>query len=220
MADDQSSDSMDQNYNTDQGTANLREAVDAAADSFKAIETQEDLDRIIRNRLERQRAQYDSRYAGFDDIKAKADKFDELDAASKTELERAQARISELEQASATAAQAAKDSALKAAVVAEGAKRNMVDPLDALALLDRGQLEYADDGSPMNIAEAMDSLLERKPHLVAQPSGGARAGGADQGARGQGGVSQLTREALKTMSPDEIVKANQEGRLDAIKQGA
>ena len=46
--------------------------------------TQSELDSIVADRLRRER----SKYEGFDEIKAKADKLDEIEAANKTELEK------------------------------------------------------------------------------------------------------------------------------------
>jgi hypothetical protein len=54
-----------------------------AADPGKTF-TQEELDRIVGERLGRERQKYE----GFDDLKAKADQFDELQRAQQTDLER------------------------------------------------------------------------------------------------------------------------------------
>lgn len=51
---------------------------------FKPITSQEELDRTLAKRLERER----SKFADYDDLRAKASKFDELEQASKSELER------------------------------------------------------------------------------------------------------------------------------------
>jgi hypothetical protein len=64
-----------------------------AADEFRAITSQEDLNRVLDDRLKRER----SKYADYGDLKAKATKLDEIENANRTEAERAQARISELE---------------------------------------------------------------------------------------------------------------------------
>lgn len=56
-----------------------------AGDTFTAITSQADLDKAIGPRLERERA----KFAGFDDLKAKAAKFDELAEANKSEIEKA-----------------------------------------------------------------------------------------------------------------------------------
>lgn len=53
---------------------------------FTPITTQAELDKAIGPRLERERA----KFADYKDLKAKADKFDELEAATMTEIEKAQ----------------------------------------------------------------------------------------------------------------------------------
>lgn len=176
--------------------------------------SQTDVDRIVQDRLARQKAQY----AGFDELKAKADKFDELEQASKTELEKAQERLAKLEREQADSLQALQDSRLRSAVVSEAAKRNVVDPDAALALIDRASLSFGEDGSPTNVAEAMDELLTTKPYLV---GGGRPTGSADLGARGGGAVNaqQLTSDDLKKMTPEQIVKARKEGRLSDVMAG-
>ena len=83
-----------------------------------------------------------------------------------------------------------------------------------MALIDRASLEFEADGTPKNIAEAMDSLLKAKPYLV----GGGTTQSADQGAR-QGGANQLGKDALKTMTADEIAVATKEGRFDQVSRG-
>lgn len=173
--------------------------------------TQAELDRIVQDRLARQKAQY----AGYDDLKAKADKFDQLDAQNKTDLEKANERAAQLERERTEALQQLQESRLRAAVIGEAAKRNVVDADAALALLDRAALTFGDDGEPTNISDEMEALLKARPYLV----GGGRPGSADLGARGGGaGVQQITRDDLKTMTPEQIVQARKEGRLaDAMK---
>lgn len=55
--------------------------------------TQKELDSIVAERLKRER----SKYEGFDELKAKAAKFDELEEASKTELQKATERAEKLQ---------------------------------------------------------------------------------------------------------------------------
>jgi len=94
------------------------------------------------------------------------------------------------------------------------AARLFADPEDARALLASRVDEFVDDGKVDTdaIEEALADLLKKKPHLAAQ--GGRRfQGSADGGARKGSGPAQLTRDDLKGMSPQEIVKAKAEGRL-------
>jgi len=72
----------------------------AGGSEFKPIETQEDLDRLLSKRLERER----SKFADYDELKAKAEKFDQAEEANLSELERerkaresAEKRIAEFE---------------------------------------------------------------------------------------------------------------------------
>lgn len=55
--------------------------------------TQSELDKIVADRLARERQKYE----GFSELKEKAAKFDELEAASKTELQKATERAEKLE---------------------------------------------------------------------------------------------------------------------------
>lgn len=66
-----------------------------AANEFEPITSQDDLNKVIAERLQRERA----KYADYKDVKAKAAKLDEIENAGRTEAEKAQARINELESA-------------------------------------------------------------------------------------------------------------------------
>jgi hypothetical protein len=66
---------------------------------FEAITSQEDLDRILTQRLARERG----KFADYEDLKAKAAKLADLENASKSEAERTAERIASLEKAAAEA---------------------------------------------------------------------------------------------------------------------
>ena len=72
---------------------NTSAATSGAGDEFKPITSQEDLNRVIADRISRER----SKFSDYADIKAKAEKFDELDAANKTEIEKATDRVAKAE---------------------------------------------------------------------------------------------------------------------------
>jgi hypothetical protein len=91
----------------------------------------------------------------------------------------------------------------------------LADPTDALALLDLDQFEADADGEfdQEEIAEAIDGLITRKPHLAAAQGGGKRfQGGGDGGAR-KAATKPITEEQLKAMTPTQIEKAYSEGKL-------
>lgn len=66
------------------GNTTTSEDTSGAGDAFKPITSQEDLNRIIAERVNRERA----KYADYKDVKSKAARLDELEEANKTELQR------------------------------------------------------------------------------------------------------------------------------------
>lgn len=64
-----------------------------AADEFKPITSQDDLNKVIADRVARERA----KYADYKDVKAKAARLDEIEQANQTEAEKAAAKLAELE---------------------------------------------------------------------------------------------------------------------------
>lgn len=102
------------------------------------------------------------------------------------------------------------------------AAKLFADPEDAVALLGRRADEFVDDGKldVEAIQDALDELLKKKPHLAAAAQGGPAkrfSGTGDGGARnGSGRPAQLTEQDLKRMSPEAIVKARADGRLDDL----
>lgn len=65
-------------------TADAGTTDETSGAEFNAPQTQEDLDRIVQKRIERER----SKFADYDDLKAKADRLAEIEEASKTEAEK------------------------------------------------------------------------------------------------------------------------------------
>lgn len=82
---------------------------------FAPITTQADLDRIIGDRLARER----SKYGDYAELKAKAAQFDELEEAKKTELEKVQAKLAKAEAKVADFEHAAQLATWKAQVAEE-----------------------------------------------------------------------------------------------------
>lgn len=128
----------------------------AQASSFTPPSSQEELDRIIGERLARERAKFDD----YDDLKAKAQKFDEVEAQNKTEAERL---ADELAKATERA-QSLETQAVRARVAAETGL-----PLELIT----GSTE--EDCRAQ--AEAAKKILDER-----KPSGWGRQVGASNGA--------------------------------------
>ena len=77
--------------------------------------TQEELNSIVADRLERERKKFD----GFEDYKAKAARLDELEAASKTELQKATEKAEKLEEELSTLKNAEKVRGVRSEVAKE-----------------------------------------------------------------------------------------------------
>ena len=69
--------------------------------AFEPIQTQEELDAILKKRLERERekitAEFSGKYANYDELAEKAKAYDEAQEAQKSEAQKAKERIAELE---------------------------------------------------------------------------------------------------------------------------
>lgn len=125
-------------------------------DTFVAPTNQDEFDRMVGARLARER----QKFADYDDLKAKASKFDEVDAASKSELQKAQDAIAERDRQLAELPRTARQQAIRFASLAS--QRGFLDPEDALVFID------ADLGDTEAVEAALEDLATRKPHLVRQ----------------------------------------------------
>lgn len=108
---------------------------------------------------------------------------------------------------------------LVAAEIRAAAAGKLNDPQDALRLLDLSSFDVAGDGTidAEAIGEAIDDLVKKKPYLAPQRAGfGGSADGGTRNADASGGKGQLSREELAGMSPEAIMKAKSEGRLNRL----
>jgi hypothetical protein len=150
--------------------------------------TQEQLDAIIRDRLERAKDKTTSdlmAQLGIENIeqaKTTLEDAAKLKEAQMSELEKAQTQVTE---AMAKAAQAkldmetmqikANEALLKAAIIAKASGFN--DPMDAWMFVDKSKIEIGEDGSHTGIDEAIKLLVEHKPYLIkVETNGNAKSG--------------------------------------------
>lgn len=90
-------------------------------------------------------------------------------------------RIAELERLNAEHERERSDWQTREAVTRSATKLGFVDPVDAIALLDRSAIELDDNGAPKNIDKLLTGLLTAKPYLG---GAGRPTGSADGGNRG------------------------------------
>ncbi|MEQ8834281.1 MAG: hypothetical protein RIB67_07525 [Miltoncostaeaceae bacterium] len=168
--------------------------------------SQADVDRIVEQRLARERG----KYSDYDEVKARAAKLDEIEEAQKSDIERERAAREKAESESAARIAAANERLRQAAILSAATEAKAIKPAHLHRLIDAEAITVADDGTVEGAAEAVASFLKDNPEYVSGANT-PRPNGADQGARG-GGPSQLT--STEGMSPEEIVAARREGRLD------
>lgn len=112
----------------------------------------------------------------------------------------------------------ANDKILRSEIKAAAAGK-LADPADAYRFLNLEDFEVSEDGEvdEDDIAEAIDTLIEKKPYLAAQTQGERRfKGGGGNGVRKETRPRQLTERDLERMSAEQIEKARKDGRLDTV----
>lgn len=159
--------------------------------AFKPPQSQEDFDRMVQDRLQRERKKYE----GFDEIKQKAEEFDKLQAANQSEQEKLQTALEAEKQRAAKLEDDLKTTRVTNAVVEHAEKLNLADPRAAARLVNRSDLEYDDDGTPKadSVKAALTKLVEEYPIL----KGSRFQGGGDGGARGNGSGSTSMNDLIR-----------------------
>jgi hypothetical protein len=135
--------------------------------------TQDEVDRIVEQRIARERA----KYADYDDVKKKASQLDELEAANASELEKAQKRAEKAEQ-ERDAARAEVETVrgesraerISSAIIAQAVKAGAIDPEAVAALVKRDAVTIGDDGQVTGADKVVEALLAEKTYLVGTPS--------------------------------------------------
>jgi hypothetical protein len=185
MSDEQSATTTDEQAGQQQSTQG------GQSGSYTPPASQADLDRIIADRLSRERA----KFADYDTLKSQADKLAEIEAAQLTESEKAAARLAELEAEVAGYKTQQQVAAWKAEV-----EKTTGVPAAALAGSSLEEIQAH--------AETLKSLITPAPRGPIVPTEGNRPTGDRP--------DQLTRADVERMTPSEINRARSEGRLDDL----
>lgn len=124
------------------------------------------------------------KYADYEDLKAKATKFDSIEQERLTAEQKAQQAKDAADARAEAAIKTANERLLKAAFIAEAAKHGAKIPADAyaLAIADGAQVSIDDKGDVVGVADAVKALVDAGRLVL-----GARPGapGLDAGAGGQ-----------------------------------
>lgn len=147
--------------------------------------SQADIDRIVKDRLEREKA----KYADYETLKQAAAKLAELQAAQMSEDEKRSAKLKELEERASAlekerdnALQQANDRLIRSAFVSEASKAGAEHPDDAYMLADKASVSIGENGEVLGVAEAVKALVTagrlpmRKSQQMAPNTNGAASG--------------------------------------------
>ena len=170
--------------------------------------SQEQVDRIVGERVKRERDKYDD----YDDLKGAAAKLAQLEEAQLTEVERANKAREAAEQAAKAAMDAANTRLMRASFIAEAAKAGAAHPEDAYALANKAGVEVGDDGNVAGVSDAVKALVDAGRLVMAQgPRAASLDGGAGSGDRSSEKARALTPEQLHAagrmgLTPEEYAK--------------
>lgn len=176
----------------------------------QAGEGETDLVKQLRSEAAAHRVESKANKKALDEALAKLKQFED---SGKSEAEKTAAELNELRNYKTTGESRYNDLLMKEAVTRLSLpnKLNIVDPEAALALVDRSGI-LKDGEVDMEVLSArLNTLLEARPYLKANARPQPPNLPPTNGGRGNG--AQLTREMLKSMSPDEINKRWDEVQL-------
>jgi len=151
---DEDEDNGDDDSNTDDSKA--------GEDKPKTF-TQADIDKIVKERLKRERAQF----ADYADVKKKAEEYDKLTAAQKSEVDKAVERAAQAEEKISKVQEKLRLKNLSLAVIAAAKELKIEDYETAQLYIERDGIDFDDDDEPIEIESKLKALLKKKPNLKA-----------------------------------------------------
>lgn len=167
--------------------------------------TQQELDRIIAERLKRQR----DAFGDVEAMKTKAAEYDKLQEAAKTEQQKITERLQALERERDQALQKAHDRLIRSAFLAEAARAGVAHPEDVFALADRSGVALDEADNVTGVAEAVKAVVEagRVPLVN---SGGQRPPAPRLDA-GTGGGQRPGEQKTQELTEEELAIARRMG---------
>lgn len=187
-------------------------------ESEEKLVPQSEVDRIINERLARERKKLD-KYADYDELKKRASEYE-----AKLEEQRL-AELSEKERADELAKKAegerdqysqelealrkqVRDEKINNAFITAATAQNIAYIDDAIRLADLSAVEIGEDGKPVGIEDVVKALVENKPYLLAQskPAPIGESSNHNDNKKSEKTAEQLIREAAE--------KARTTGRIE------
>ena len=130
--------------------------------------TQEDFDRVVGKIRSEERA----RFADYNDLREKAERYDELAEQGKSAEQKLQESLANRERELEDLRRTHQETLVGSAAALAGGKLGVVDPEAVTKLLDWSQIEYDESGRPTNVDDLVKALVAEKPYLTAKPSNG------------------------------------------------
>lgn len=136
--------------------------------------TQAELDKIVGDRLKREK----DKYADYDAVKAKAKQLDDIETANKSDLEKAQTERDALKAERDAAKDEARTVRIESAVISAASEAGAINPADVVAVLPPDAVKVADDGTITGVKEAVAAVLATRPHwkTSTRPTGNGDGG--------------------------------------------
>lgn len=131
--------------------------------------TQEEVNAIISQRLERAKLSWQKDLPDIDSLKAKAEKFDQLEMAKKTEAELLADQLAQAQARAVEAETRATEQLMKAAVMVEASRMKFRSPEIAWQLLDLSMVSIDDNGKVVGVKECLEALAEEHEYLIEKP---------------------------------------------------
>ena len=142
--------------------------------------SQADLDRIVAERLAREKAKYQD----YGDLKKAKAELDTIKEAQLTETERLQKQLADAQEQMTLAQRTAEETLIKSEIVSIAARLNFHDPEQVYRLVERELLEVK-EGKVAGAEDAVKSLAEKSPYLIKQQQGQSLADFNPSGDTGQ-----------------------------------
>ena len=174
--------------------------------------TQEELDRILKERLKRER----EKYSDYADLKAAAAKLTEIEEANKTELEKATEKLAELQEQNVLLESKRVEALIRSEVYKEATAMGIKPDL-AWKLVDMDAIEVGEKDAISGVDEALKALVKDYPELQQKPRGDldAQKGGSGEKQTAQMSEDEIREWAAKYGLPFEEAQAalREQGRI-------